>query len=469
MGAMAKMRAPKLRLVKVSQGFAAAMLAALALVLGGGGSPNPLAEMALQIGAVAVFVVYLWAGHRQVGPAYAVPPQVYAIIALVLALPVLHLIPLPPEIWQNLPDRSRDIAALALIERQDSWRPLSIAPPNTLASLLALIPPLMLAWMVARLGLAERRVILAAIALAAIGSALLGTLQMADIGDGYRLYPDAHLGWLTGFHANRNAAADVLLIGGLAALGWFASREQRDRIDHMVLLASALAVLVAALLFTGSRAGIALLPIAALGGFAMLRSPDGGGRINPWLGGLALISLLLMAAGAAALFDPRLGFVASRFGITDDFRIELWRDSMDALAASWPWGSGVGTFAEAFLPYERLDVVDPTMPNRAHNDYLELAIEAGALGLAVLLACTVLIAGLAWPGLKVRGPARAMTLFGLTSFILIALHALVDYPLRNMAEACLAGIALGMLAAPRRARPESVSQNGSMGLETAGS
>ena len=59
-------------------------------------------------------------------------------------------------IGPDLATNMRDIAALALVEAQDSWRPLSIAPNKTLASLLAMIPPLVLAWMVAQRSASER-------------------------------------------------------------------------------------------------------------------------------------------------------------------------------------------------------------------------------------------------------------------------------------------------------------------------
>ncbi|MFN2101274.1 O-antigen ligase family protein [Altererythrobacter sp. MF3-039] len=460
---MATMQAPSLRVASRSQTYVVAAFVALAMLLGGGGSPNPSAEVALQLAAAIAVAAYWWFGREQ--DKAPLPLAVIGVSALVLAVPIAQLIPLPPQIWHDLPGRSREIAALALVDAQDSWMPLSIAPHKTLASLLAMIPPLALAWMVATRTTRERGAILGSVALMALAGAILGTLQMAGPGDGFKLYADAHPGWLTGFHANRNAAADILLIGAVAAAGCYAISADRARWDHRITLGSTVLVLGAALLFTGSRAGIALVPIAAFGMLVMFAGSMAEHRFGPWALAIAAISALVILTAGLALFDSRLAYVATRFGMTDDFRLELWQDSFAALSASWPWGTGMGTFVEAFLPYERLDVVDLTMPNRAHNEYLEFAIEAGIPGLLVLVAIAGILVHLAIRAWHSQPQLRAAPIFGLTSFILIALHALVDYPLRNMAEACLAGVALGMLVRPRDDNASGAPGSGIKSLE----
>jgi len=424
------------------QTFLVASWAAVSILLGGGGSPNPLSETILQIVCAALLAIYCVLEGRGAGRQWS--RQVAVIIAFILLVPVVQLFPLPPVLWQALPGRELEHSALALIGESESWRPLSIAPHLTLASLLAMVPPAALAIIVARLSQHGRRVVLATVALMAFGSAVLGSFQMAGPGDALRLYPETSLGWLTGFHANRNAAADVLLIGALAGGAWFVGSPGQRTGDKsgMLVLAGFQLVVLTALLFTGSRAGIALLVIAMPSLGLMVWSKPAG-RTRTLMATLAVIAILV---AVLAFLDSRLGFVASRFGSVQDYRLGLWRDSWAAMLAYWPWGSGIGTFVPAFLPHESLAMLDPTLPNRAHNDYLELAIEAGLPGMLVLAAIAALILRLAVGCWKNAEHPRAMTIFGLQSFILIALHACVDYPLRNMAVASLAGIALGMLA-----------------------
>ena len=95
---------------------------------------------------------------------------------------------------------------------------------------------------------------------------------------------------------------------------------------------------------------------------------------------------------------------------------------------------------------ERLEVLDPTSPNRAHNDFLELAIEGGLPALIVLLAIGAVLVRAALHGLRQGSAAQQVqVLFGCGALSLLCLHSLVDYPLRSMALAALAAVAAGML------------------------
>jgi hypothetical protein len=58
--------------------------------------------------------------------------------------------------------------------------------------------------------------------------------------------------------------------------------------------------------------------------------------------------------------------------------------------------------------------------------------------------------------------------FALVTLTVIALHSLVDYPLRSMSLQCLAGLAVGLLMAPSESQQNRPGQNPSgMPRETA--
>ena len=164
-------------------------------------------------------------------------------------------------------------------------------------------------------------------------------------------------------------------------------------------------------------------------------------------------ALLLVAAGALFVADnTRLGAVLARFDFGRDARADLWQDTLTAVANFWPVGSGVGTFTRAFLPFERLIAIDETFPNRAHNDYLEFALESGLAGVIVLLFAAFVVTRLAMRAWRLHPAQRPTVLFALGILMVIGLHSLVDYPLRTMALACLAGMAAGLLGAIARER-----------------
>jgi O-antigen ligase len=441
-----------------------AVFVMLALVLGGGGSPNPLTEVILEGVFVCVVLAWLWLPGRRAGAEGVRPdPLAYGLIAATLVIPVVQLIPLPPSLWHALPGRGDEIAALSLIGKQSSWRPISLSPSRTFASLLAIVPPLFCFYAVTRLELHERRLVLAAVLAMAVATALLGALQLSAGGQGISFYRDHHVGWVTGFQANRNAAADVLLVGllalaALAAPYLVGGRQRRPLaldVGPLSLLSGGIAlVLLAATAMTGSRAGILLLLVAAAGSlliFSIARSATRSLSLS-WA---ATMLAVVVAAGLAIVYVTLSGTalfnVVARFSATDASRPAIWKDTWFALKEYWPVGFGMGGFEPAMLPAERLEVLTPSVPNRAHNDFLEIGLEAGLLGYAMVVAAIGLCLAMALRGWRAVPDMRRQIVFGLGVLIVIALHSVVDYPLRSMAVASLAGVAGGMLVRNRAA------------------
>lgn len=429
------------------EGWVVCAYVAVALVFGGGGSPSALAEILVQLAfAAALFAWIVWA-RVPVSPVPAGHGLLAWIAAVPLVLVALQLVPLPPVLWQALPGRALEARMLGLIDAEDSWRPLSIAPYQTLASLLAMIPPLLLVVAVARIGRHDRRVLLRLVAAVGIAGALLGVMQMAGSETGFRLYEQANRGWVTGFFANRNAAADGFLVASMALAAVFAAsadgQSRRPR-EFGIVVAALQFLLLAALVLTGSRAGIALSLVALVVQASFLRGTlERRGR-------LAMIVVAALAAAAVvASFAisalPRLAGVASRFAASGDVRTKLWEDAWYAAWQYFPFGSGMGTFVEAFLPFEQLENIDASYPNRAHMDYLELLIEGGLPAIVALLVCIGLVLVLVRRAFTDRTVPRAHRVFAAGTLAVVALHSIVDYPLRTMALASLAAIAVGLL------------------------
>lgn len=426
------------------RGLLAALLVALAMVFGGGGSTAPLSELTLEAMATAVLVAWLWL-DRPTSPSLA-PRSLWTIVAILVAVPLVQLVPLPPALWHSLPGRETERDALALIGQADSWQPWTVAPSRTFAALLSLGPCVLVMVMVAAVG---------------VLAVLVGAAQLSGGEDGAFRFYGARSGSLEGFQANRNHAADVLLIAMVAFAA--ATREWHERWRHKIrgpnLTSPALSAVVLifatvssiAVIFTTSRAGMAMLPIAWLGVLLMIR---------PWLRVTrrALVVLAVSATVAVVLgalivqHNHVIARIAARFTLDQEFRPRIWEDSLYAARAYFPFGSGMGTFVPVFQAIERLENIDVFLTNRAHNDVLELAIEGGAPGIAALLAISAIIVGQAAVALRrtAMSPATGslpQVIFALVTLTVIALHSQVDYPLRSMSLQCLAGLAIGLLMA----------------------
>ena len=436
-----------------------ALFVMVAIILGGGGTPNPATEILLEIVLLVFAAAWIWLPRETGTIGWTQADRLaLALVAVVLVVPVVQLVPLPPSVWAVLPGRENELAALALVGQETSWRPVSLSPARTLASLLSTIPALFCLFAVSQLEIHERRLVLAAIVLMAIVTALLGGLQLTAGGRGLNLYPEHHVGWVTGFQANRNAAADLLLIGLLAlavlAAPYLASNRERrplriNRRALSILTALTALLLILATVMTGSRTGTVLILVSGAAALAVFAFGPAHAPRAP----LPRTAVLVIAAGAAFLIavflalagTTAVGRVALRFADIDTSRAEIWQDTWFALKQYWPVGFGMGGFEPAMLPAERLEVLDPSVPNRAHNDFLEIGLEAGILGYAVLAAAALLCLFLAWRAWRDAPAMRRQVVFGLGVLLIIGLHSFVDYPLRSMAIACLAGVATGTL------------------------
>jgi O-antigen ligase len=433
----------------------ACYLAAL-VALGGGGSPAPLAELACEL--LAVIALGLWLAGSPI-LSLAPPKGLIALTVLALAVPLFQLVPLPAAVWQAMPGRASMTAALDLVGASDDWRPLSVSPHRTLAALLSLGPPLAMLWFAALGTGRELRLLVIAAAVMSLTAVVVGAGQLAQGPSGWLdFYATGDSGVLHGFNANRNTAADILLIGLTALAAVWSQWPAGQRRTASAAFVGIGALLLLAVLLTGSRTGIAMIPLATGFAVAIIRTRPGasGGLRGFGAKGWACLAGTGFAAGAALWWwreVPALARVLARFDFSGEFRPELWRDAWFAAGHYWPIGSGLGTFLPAMLPAERLEVVDQTLPNRAHNELLELAIEGG-LPLMVCWAAIVMI--VLWSLRQALAPdsrvPRAYALFASAVIAIAALHSLVDYPLRSMAMAGLVAMSVGIvLSAASRA------------------
>ncbi|TPG15873.1 O-antigen ligase domain-containing protein [Sphingomonas koreensis] len=417
------------------------------MVLGGGGSPAPLPELLVELFALLALGIWLLAPSI---PGRNNPPDfpLWVGIAAFVSIPLIQLVPLPPALWHALPGRDGEIAALNIIGQADSWRPISLSPYMTLASMLSLIPSIVILFVVSRLSLVERAQVLGAISIIGLTAGLVGMLQVASgNGQWFLLYAHQSPGFATGFQANRNAGADVFLITIIAVASYCATRRSliKDALGKL-LLAATVVFLILITVLTGSRAGTTLIPFAIGPGiFALLT----GKRIGRGLfAGTGIVVIVVLGLTAATWNNAQIDRTWTRFSRQSEARPDLWRDTIFAIGQTAPVGSGLGTFAPVMTAVERLEVVDTTMPNRAHDDYLEFCLETGLVGIVTLLGILLALSLRAYCVLRTTrsNRQRVQVIAGLGFLGILGLHSIVDYPMRSMAVAGLAAIGIGMLS-----------------------
>lgn len=429
------------------------MLAGLliaAFLFGGGGIGSAMGNLAVQLAALLVLALRGASAARFWRES---PLGLRLLIAASVTLPLLQIIPLPESVWTTLPGRELVVRSLD-VAGGSAWMPFSVAPLRTLLAVTALVTPLavlLAGWTLPRERLIDCGWLVVGLGLVTV---LLGAFQLSSGSEQGTLYGSRAPGEiLLGTFANRNSTGLFLTFAlGLAAL-------LPGPRPHPAVLPARLAVcalLLLAVVLTQSRTGLvlALLPVM----LGVLRAASGlrlsAGRTA--LIGLGTLALVATAAGAVLVAAPdRIAATLERFEAKDDPRRFIWDDATFSAGRYWPLGAGTGTFDEIYQVDESLENLTLRRAGRAHNDYIELAIEAGAPGLVLAAFWLVLIGWLSW---KARGSSLRWAAWSGSAFLLaIALQSITDYPLRNQTILALAGFALLVLTRlavdQARARP----------------
>lgn len=433
----------------------------------GSNRPLPAALLLATTGALLIawpaVVLFSREGLR-IGPlrALALPALLYA---LVLAWVFFQAAALPPVlggILQSWGDPLWREASAAL--GPDLAPRISINPAATLEGGFRLITYAGLFWLAFQLTRDPARAAQARNVIIAIGSAysLYGLFALFG-GEAWLLgtigaRPDQSL---TSSFVNRNSYATFAGLTLLAALSLFLERirhlvtlegslkrKAALIIEHIVfqsrLLTAAILAITLALFLTTSRGGI-FASVFALVALILFQLPRRGGKGRQPLGLVAIVILGIAVVAGGGNFLDRL----ERQGLSleTDLRSALFSTTVEAIKTAPLKGTGFGTYQDAIEPYRANDPNIFALWEKAHNTYLENALE---LGLPVALALNIailLVARVAYRGVRERRRHKSFPALGVAATLLVGLHALVDFSLQIPAVAVLYAFMMGLAAA----------------------
>lgn len=435
--------------------YTAAGLLASCLLFGGG--QGTLADTACQLLALVVLGFSLLRHKTEAG---ARLPAVAWVVAIVIAVPLLQLFPVPEGIWSSTPGRQVLEEGMRMGGMDDPVTRLTLTPLATERSFFWTLPALALFLSAMQLGPRVRNLLIAIIVGGASISVLLGLAQLAGGPHSpLRWYDVTNASEAVGFFANRNHFASLLVVAlplvMVGTLQWHGTAMEGGMARRNVGLLAGLGLIVLLILgvaIARSRAGMALA-VAAIIGSAVLAVMSGARTGAPrWI--LAAFAIGIAVSVQFALFGilERL-----RKDPLEDARFQFLPQVMALASDHQPLGTGLGGFRRAF------EAADPapgaSYVNHAHNDWAELWLETSWLGLiasALILLLVVVIAR--------RRPPRTLDQFakaGLLSLVLLFGHSFVDYPLRTTALLAvlgvLAGLALGSRRGPCPASPKPLT------------
>ena len=496
---------PRLTLEWLSLLTATLTVCALPWLLGGA---IPKARLVLQVGTVAASILTLLA-RLTVRRSFAMPPLGTWLLLGLAAIGIVQLQPWMPSAISQMnhavhPEFRSDIPELAVggnsprVSNKSAVDSRSVVPALTRRQVAQWIAVAVLLCVVADSLRQPRQLVcmLGLLCLNACVLTILSLLQLFDSGGsrwlsepwmisntipfGSFVNPNNASGWLL-VHVGMAVGLLLIILGKNPGSGWspsFGQATWRDRffdaamiLRHRVARLDTFQILsmgMVVLLLTGVAATLSRAGIVA-GIFCLVVCAASRMQWRKSLLLLAPIAILLVVAnGILTAFELDSLVVAELSTLKDPVsestsRLLHWTDTMVSVR-DFPFiGSGQGAYAYSTLPYQRRG--SSTWFMNADNQYMEILIESGLLGLALFAGFGILLTVLAMqlilkksnkreePGL----PAHRIAI-GLSVMAMIASQAVVaffDFGIGLPSTMAAIAIVGGVLTAVHRSQPSA--------------
>ena len=440
----------------------------LALLVGGGTHSGFLGDVVVQFLSIPLLLASLWPA---LGPdsLYKTSARVTLVLCLTCVLVVLlQVLPLPFDVWSGRHVFFPDGDSSHFGEAPQRWSTLSITPQATWAAAVSLLVPLSVFGSVVQLDLKQRMLLCRVVLGVGAVSLALGFLQVAQgPGSHLRFYSFTNPTEAVGFFANRNHFAAFLNVTLVLAALWFAQRLETSSERRALNTSSVLWLAVSGAFFVAIVAGLALARSRA-GAFLaiplliaivfMLLAHSRSYRTSERAPGKTVtgrVSLAMVLFAIAFTLQFGLGRLLTRFegDFADDLRVTLNWTTFETALKALPFGTGLGSFVSVYATIEKPQDMVAAFVNRAHDDFAELFLETGFIGLSLGILFLLWLGRRSYAIWRRRNseehPQQSLLMRASTLIVaMLLIHSLVDYPLRTAALGAVFAVFCGFVAAP---------------------
>jgi len=244
-------------------------------------------------------------------------------------------------------------------------------------------------------------------------------------------------GWIYGPYVNHNHYAGLMEMLFPVPLVIFLSPRVQTQLKAMAALAAAM--MASTIFLCGSRGGMLAFAVQMTVLSAVLISRRKRGKMALALGAFFALAFALLAwVGGGELVDRMRGIPnETRTELSGGMRLSIDRDCLRMFSDRPLMGWGLGVFPEVY-PQVRSFYTN-VLIDKAHNDYLQLLVETGVIGSAVMVWFLFLVYRAAirkvkvWPA-DVNAEVALAALLAVTG---ILVHSFVDFNLQIPANAAL--------------------------------
>ncbi|HXU93252.1 MAG TPA: O-antigen ligase family protein [Gallionella sp.] len=443
------------------------------------GSNRPWAEAILELGTAGLSLLWIMGRQRSrvtVGHAFNGAHPVLWLLAAWLVYLSAQLIPLPATVRQLI---SPESVAMYRLAGNAGWAPLSLHPYATFLFWLKSVAYVSLFVLTLLMVNCKHRLVMLGYALvfSAVLQAFYGSMMaLSGLEYGFFMKKVSYVGFATGTFVNRNHLAGYLEmvsaigIGLLMATGSFmeGGRSWRQRLRNLInlvlsqklLLRLMLAIMVIALVLTRSRMGntgfFSSMLVAGLIALVAFRSQVSSTaqmfQRSEMRSAVVLITSLmvidLFIVGAWFGVDKLADRMVQTSLEHDAGRVEVGSNTLDLLKDYPLLGAGGGSFHVVYERYRGEGISEHY--DHAHQDYLEIMADVGAIGIVLLGLVVLLSFRAALKALYCRRDRlmRGMAFASIMGTIALLIHSTVDFNLQIPANAAtfMVVLALGWIA-----------------------
>lgn len=285
-----------------------------------------------------------------------------------------------------------------------------------------------------------RQIKILAIVFTAYGFAIAVFALLQSIASNGKLYwirTPRFGGWIYGPYVNHNHYAGLMEM--LAPIPLVISFSRQVRGPRKALAALAAAVMASTIFLSGSRGGMLAFTVQMAVFATVLIRRRQTAKTALLIGACLAIGFGLLAWLGGGELSERIASIqnAAKTDLSGGMRLSIDRDALKMFTHKPALGWGLSTFPEVYPQfrsfYTNLSV------DAAHNDYLQLLVEMGALGFVTMVWFLLVLNRCAvrklktWPH-DINSSSSLAALLGVTG---ILVHSFVDFNLQIPANAVL--------------------------------
>ncbi len=405
-------------------------------------SVEPLWRDALIAPLLLIGIVTLAAAVRRRGPLATLSGRAMALAALIPGVALLGAVPLPAFLVDLVqPSAGRLLSAAAVPPR--GWTTLSLDPATTLdaAALAAAIAVVAVVVIAAARQPRVRAALAAILCVGGTAVAVFGVVHVLTVRDSETMFWSvriAEVGTPFGPFVNRNHFGGAMVLFAGSAVGLFGRAFEGRRFVSAGIWGICACALGAALIATTSRGAVLGAGTASVAFIALARGKSRR-RAAAALGVAALVGLaVLIGTGRGQELLVRVTSLSGRW--TARFAVQL--DALRVVLDFPVFGTGAGSFETT---YTAVQTIEPTRSfSNAHSDWVQILMETGLLGAALLVAVTLEVGRVVRRGLEAAGPERWMIAGPIAACLGVAAHGLFEVNLHVPSNALLAACTLSI-------------------------